>query len=128
MYFTGLIVVLISTFLVVTVFSNMDDTSIVYALNQTQPDVLIVDKSSFKRIINLIDSIGSINNFIVIGKNVGKSSALVEKGIKVWPYDEIVKLGATNNSSVISVIQPAPDDLAVIMYTSGSSGRPKGFI
>ena len=45
--------------------------------------------------------------------------------IKVSNFDEIVKLGA-EASPRPELNLPTPDDLAVICYTSGTTGDPKG--
>ena len=45
--------------------------------------------------------------------------------IKVSNFDEVVKLGA-EASPQPELNLPSPDDLAVICYTSGTTGDPKG--
>ena len=45
--------------------------------------------------------------------------------IQVSSYDEVVKLGAETTPKP-ALKPPTPDDLAVVCYTSGTTGDPKG--
>ena len=44
-------------------------------------------------------------------------------GLKIISFEEVVELGM---GSTVPVAKPSKESIAVLMYTSGSTGQPKG--
>ncbi|KAM7271405.1 hypothetical protein ACFE04_030619 [Oxalis oulophora] len=94
--------------------------------NKTQVATLICDSKQFKKLSGISSSLTTIKNVIYfedegieIDPTLSESLSL----LNVSSISEIEKLGKT---SPVDPNLPSKNSIAVIMYTSGSTGLPKG--
>ena len=102
----------------------------------------IVDQAELSVVI--LDHVKSLNTFVkdVVGTEEGKNlkfivmfdvngvdeqltQKLSESRIKIFSMDEIVNSGVSNPRELVL---PTENDIAVINYTSGTTGHPKGVL
>ncbi|CAG2121636.1 unnamed protein product, partial [Medioppia subpectinata] len=117
---------------VVTLFSNLGDEGIVYGINQTEVKLMIVSCDLMPKIRSLITQIPTVETIVYIEhKNLHKDITTSQvngfpDNIRLQSLQEVERTGT--QMSDIQFQTPKPEDVFVIMYTSGTTGPPKAAI
>ncbi|KAK9924321.1 hypothetical protein M0R45_032698 [Rubus argutus] len=110
---------------VVTIYSSLGEDALIHSLNETQVSTLICDSKQLKNLAAISSSLNSIKNVIYF-EDVGSSAAKECESTSNWTiasFSEVEKLG---QESPVHPTLPSKNGVAVVMYTSGSTGLPKG--
>ncbi|OQR92922.1 Long-chain-fatty-acid--CoA ligase [Achlya hypogyna] len=107
-------------------YDTLGKSSATFILNQTEAPTVVCTTAELKSVIAMKDTCPKMEHIVLadtVTKTDADAAAAADVGVTLWTMAELEEIGSQH---VVGMASIATDDTCFLMYTSGTTGDPKG--
>lgn len=109
------------------IYDSLGENAVEFIINHSETSIAVVESAKLPALAKVAAQVkGTLRTVVYLGAGDDASAAALKAaGLGVMSWAELAASGAAGD---VAPVPPTPEDVTCIMYTSGTTGQPKGVL